>query len=91
LGWYNYEGGTLWPFLNAASPLERQRLFLCPSDDEPRYMGKFPQLTPDTNFPRNFSYNFSMVYGRLAARSGALGVGTSPQPDPKSVSQDPHL
>jgi prepilin-type processing-associated H-X9-DG protein/prepilin-type N-terminal cleavage/methylation domain-containing protein len=75
LGSYNYEGGALWPFLNAANALERQRIFICPSDEEPRYIGKFPQLTPNTSYPRNFSYNFSGYMCGSPRGPGRLGTG----------------
>jgi hypothetical protein len=57
-GRLNFREGTLWPYL-AADLNARQELFLCPSDEPPRFARNYilPEADPDR--PRNFSYTFT--------------------------------
>jgi prepilin-type processing-associated H-X9-DG protein/prepilin-type N-terminal cleavage/methylation domain-containing protein len=50
-GYYDYQDGTIWPYLGLRDPAARQQLFTCPSDPEPR-------TTIDGQM-RNFSYTFN--------------------------------
>ena len=57
-GRYDWQVGTLWPYV-AARPDVRQRIFNCPSDlQEPRHP-RDGNFVPDLLDPRNFSYNFN--------------------------------
>lgn len=73
---YDYEQGTLWPYVPGSREM-RQELFLCPSDDDPRYayprMGAPIRLDP--NLPRNFSYNFSGGMAGYADSNGRIVHG----------------
>jgi prepilin-type N-terminal cleavage/methylation domain-containing protein/prepilin-type processing-associated H-X9-DG protein len=76
-GWYNYDLGTLWPYV-AGSASIRQSLFLRPSDDEPRFAGLNPDLNgfvPDPQHPRNFTYNFNLYLAM--SPFGSLNVKTA--------------
>jgi type II secretory pathway pseudopilin PulG len=52
--WYDYEQGTLWPYVPGSRDM-RQEMFLCPSDDEPRYahspFGHEGAPRPDPTYP----------------------------------------
>jgi prepilin-type N-terminal cleavage/methylation domain-containing protein/prepilin-type processing-associated H-X9-DG protein len=64
---YDFSHGSLIAYLGP-SPQVRQQLFLCPSDDPPRYGGIGSPRTPDPTRSRNFSYNFSarlLGWGRI--------------------------
>ena len=57
-GIYNWQVGTLWPYVST-SPEVRQRIFNCPSDTaEPRHPRDGNFILDPTDL-RNFSYNFN--------------------------------
>lgn len=57
-GQYNWQTGTLWPYI-ASRPDLRRRIFNCPSDNaEPRHP-RDGNFVADLLHPRNFSYNFN--------------------------------
>ena len=81
-GLMDFGQGTLTPYLH--SPALAQKLFLCPSDSEPRYAAGPPvtadplmPLTPAPTVPRNFSYAFTGHMGGGFAGSRYTGVKTS--------------
>ena len=69
-GRLNYREGLLWPYLDA-SPSVREQIFLCPSDEPPRFARKNLLPEADASRPRNFSYNLHNWLG---------GYATSPHP-----------
>jgi prepilin-type N-terminal cleavage/methylation domain-containing protein/prepilin-type processing-associated H-X9-DG protein len=71
LGRLNYRDGALWPFIGANLEARKQ-LFLCPSDEEPRYIQDYAYRDPhaNTNYPRDFSYNFTTYMGGTAGAHG---------------------
>jgi prepilin-type processing-associated H-X9-DG protein len=75
-GQYDYEQGTLWPYLPGTASM-RQELFVCPSDEEPRYahaiIGSASQLDP--SLPRNFSYNFPPDMAGYRDSNGRIILG----------------
>jgi prepilin-type processing-associated H-X9-DG protein len=75
LGLYDYERGTLWPYLPGSAQV-RQEFFSCPSDEEPRFVGRAPLFkTADPAHPRNFSYNFTGFMGGYRDPSGRIVRG----------------
>ena len=83
-GQRDFRQGTLIPYLH--SPAIAQKLFLCPSDSEPRYSAFPPAisdpampLTPDPTTLRNFSYAFNgkMAGGLKSAGGAYTGVNIS--------------
>jgi prepilin-type processing-associated H-X9-DG protein/prepilin-type N-terminal cleavage/methylation domain-containing protein len=68
-GIYNWNIGTLWPYV-ASSPEVRQRIFNCPSDTaEPRHP-RDSNFVLDPTHLRNFSYNFNSNMWREADTLG---------------------
>ena len=83
-GTLDFEKGTLAPYLHGTAVA--QKLFLCPSDSDPRYAALPPQTddplmpqTPDPTIPRNHSYTFnpSLNGGHSDLGSRPLGVKLS--------------
>jgi len=59
IGWYDWSHGSLLPYVDV-NPDGRRRIFSCPSDADPRFIGNGPDGRPfPTAQPRNFSYNFN--------------------------------
>ena len=65
----SFRDGTLMPYLDR-SPEIRAQLFVCPSDEPPRFGGIGSRLQPTAARPRNFSYNFN---------SHVNGLGSPPR------------
>ena len=76
VGTYDYSdsGGTLMRYIGN-SPDVRQRIFLCPSDLEPRMAGD-GNFQPDPSHFRNFSYNlnFRMLGDQVPPPFGYVNV-----------------
>lgn len=70
-GQVNWQVGTIWPYISS-SPDVRRRIFNCPSDTDPRYLGTTSHVL-DTTSPRNFSYSFTDKMLRLVGQNGASG------------------
>jgi prepilin-type processing-associated H-X9-DG protein len=75
-GLYDYEQGTLWPYVPGSAQM-RQEMFLCPSDSEPRYAHPMigSPLRLDPSLPRNFSYNFNPEMAGGFWHGGRIIVG----------------
>lgn len=54
-GQYDYQNGSLWPFIGTRDPAAREQLFTCPADPEPRVWNNEGRH----GSPRNFTYNFN--------------------------------
>ena len=81
-GTLDFEQGTLAPYLHGAGVA--QKLFLCPSDSDPRYAALPPQtddpLMPQTPYPtisRSHSYVFSASLTGDNPQLGPIGVKLS--------------
>ena len=81
-GTLDLEKGTLAPYLHGTAVA--QKLFLCPSDSDPRYVAFPPQTddplmpqTPDPATPRNHSYAFNPSLNGDQPALGPIGVKLS--------------
>lgn len=74
VGVISFDRGALWPYL-ANDAGSRQRVFLCPTDSEPRFavddLGRL-----DSKVPRNFSYalNTGLSAGNYATHPPTFGI-----------------
>ena len=63
-GQYSFTKGTLWPYISSDVQI-RQRIFLCPADPpEGRFAMSDVTFQPNSNLPRNFSYNLNASLDR---------------------------
>jgi prepilin-type N-terminal cleavage/methylation domain-containing protein len=77
-GQYDYQNGSLWPYVGSNDVLVRQRLFTCPADADPRIY--IQDATNSQPGPRNFSCNFNKelqvafnyTYGNLGVIIGRV-------------------
>ena len=95
LGQFDFAQGTLAPYLHGSAMA--QRLFLCPSDAEPRYSAAAPAtadreipMTPDPTVKRNFSYAFSgtLAGGVIGSRYTGTKISQIRRPADKFLIQE---
>lgn len=73
VGMLNWDRGQLWPYISKDRGI-RSRIFLCPSDTEPRWTQELDgSFNP--KFPRNFSYSFNGILNTMSQSRPFLPYG----------------